>query len=70
MFNDSFTTISFKSGTSGKKFDYFDQKPRSGGVRTKEDPYGKTGFVVMEYYYGSLFYRSERIAVVKTVAER
>jgi N4-gp56 family major capsid protein len=67
---DSFTTISFKSGTSGRKFDYFDQKPRSEGARSLQDPYGKQGFTVAEWYYGSLFYRPERIALIKTVAEK
>ena len=66
---DSFTTISFKSGTGGKKFLYSDKRPQSLQSRDRQDPYGKVGWTVAEWYYGSLFSRPERIAVIWSVAE-
>ena len=66
---DSFTTISFKVGTMGKKFLYHDKKPQSIQSRDRQDPYGKIGWTVTEWYYGSLFSRPERIAKILTVAE-
>lgn len=68
--DDAFTTISFKSGTGGKKFDYYDQRPRSKSHRDRQDPYDKIGFTVAEWYYGSIFQRTERIAKILTVAEK
>jgi len=64
----SFTTIGFET-SSGKmtKFNIIHKKP---GTMTadRHDPFGKTGFMSIQWWYGFLAMRSERIALVKTVA--
>ena len=66
----SFTTISFKSGGAGKgsKFNIYTAKPGSPESYAR-DPYGTTGFTSVQWYYGFLCLRPERIAVLYTVTE-
>jgi N4-gp56 family major capsid protein len=66
----SFTTISFKSGGAGKgsKFNIYTAKPGSPESYAR-DPYGTTGFTSIQWYYGFMCLRPERIAVLYTVAE-
>lgn len=63
----SFTTISF-DGTNGfdNKFIIKHVKPEQNF--TSIDPYGKTGFVSIQWWYGILFQKPERIGLIKTVA--
>ena len=65
--DDSFTTIGFQTDGKSVKFSVMTKMP---GKETadKTDPYGETGFSSIKWYYGILIKRSERIAVVKTVA--
>ena len=65
--DDSFTTIGFQTDGKSVKFSVMTKMP---GKETadKTDPYGETGFSSIKWYYGVLIKRSERIAVVKTVA--
>lgn len=68
--NGSFTTISFKNGQGGSnKFEYFDQAPKP-AIRHSSDPYGKIGFSVISWWYGTLIERPERLALIKVVAEK
>lgn len=64
---DAFTTISFE-GSNGinNKFKIHVQKPSES--ISAIDPFGKMGFVSMEWWYGILFQRPERIGLIKTVA--
>ena len=66
--SESFTTIGFQTDGKTVKFKITHKKP---GVDTadRNDPYGETGFMSIKWYYGILIMRSERIALVKTVAE-
>ena len=65
----SFTTISFKTGKGrGNKFETYHSKPKS-TVSRANDIYGSKGFFAIEYYYGFMVLRPERIAIIKTVAE-
>jgi len=34
----------------------------------RNDPYGETGFMSIKWFYGFMALRSERLAVIKTVA--
>lgn len=63
----SFTTIGFQTDGKSFKFDITTKMP---GKETadRNDPYGETGFSALKFWYGSLIFRPERIAVVKTVA--
>lgn len=64
---DAFTTISFE-GSNGinNKFMIKAQKPAES--YSAIDPFGKMGFVSIEWWYGILFQRPERIGLIKTVA--
>lgn len=66
----SFTTISFKSGGSGKgsKFNIYTAKPGS-PESYANDKFGTTGFTSIQFYYGFMALRPERIAMLLTVAE-
>jgi len=63
----SFTTIGFQTDGKSVKFRIIHKKP---GVETadRNDPYGRTGFYSIMWYYGFMVWRSERIALLKTVA--
>lgn len=66
--DDSFTTLGFQStGRDGKVRVYTKMPGMATADRT--DPYGKTGFTSMQWWYGFLAQRPERIAVMYTVAE-
>lgn len=64
--DESFTCIGFQ--TSGKsKFKSIVKKP---GTETadRNDPYGKMGFSSLQWWYGILVLRPERLGLIKTVA--
>lgn len=64
--DESFTCIGFQ--TSGKsKFKSIVKKP---GTETadRNDPYGKLGFSSLQWWYGILVLRPERLGLIKTVA--
>ncbi len=67
--SDSFNTISFKSGrtSGGSKLEIIHKRP---GVESadRNDPFGKTGFMSIQWWYGSLINRPEHIAVLYTIA--
>lgn len=64
----SFTTIGFQTDGKTVKFTITTKMP---GKETADrtDPYGETGFSSIKWYYGFMALRSERIAVIKTVAK-
>lgn len=65
--DDSFTTIGFQTDGKSVKFVITHKAP---GKETADrtDPYGETGFMSIKWYYGFMILRSERIALIKTVA--
>jgi N4-gp56 family major capsid protein len=65
----SFTTIGFQTSGDNTKFQIINQKPGSTAAN-RLDPYGKTGFYSIQFWYGSLILRPEWIALVKCVAEK
>ena len=65
--DQSFTTIGFQTDGKSAKFDIKTKMPGI-DTATREDPYGKTGFSSISWWYGFLALRPERIAVAKTVA--
>ena len=63
----SFTTIGF--AMSGKNTKYrIIHKPPGEETADRTDPYGKTGFMSITWWYGTLILRAERIGLIKTVA--
>ena len=68
--DESFTTIGFKTGGKGRgaKLKTYHVVPGS-QASLANDPYGKKGRFSLQFYYGFLVLRPERLAVVWTVAE-
>lgn len=64
---ESFTTIGFQTSGSNVKFKIITKMP---GEATADynDPYGEKGFASIKWYYGFMPLRTERLAVIKTVA--
>ena len=67
--SESFSTIGFQTDGKVVKFKITTKMPGD-ATADRNDPYGETGFSSIKWYYGTLVYRPERIAVVKTVAPR
>lgn len=66
--SESFTTIGFQTGGgSNFKFKIITRMP--GEIVTLDDPYAKTGFSSLQFWYGFMPLRPERIAVQWSVAE-
>ena len=67
--DQSFVTIGFQTDGKTVKFKIKHIKPESDQAYSRDDPFGETGFYSIKWYYGIMILRSERIAVIKTVAE-
>jgi N4-gp56 family major capsid protein len=65
----SFTTIGFQTDGKTVKFKIKHSKPGDAISYSKDDPFGEMGFMSIKWWYGTMILRSERIAVVKCVAE-
>jgi N4-gp56 family major capsid protein len=63
----SFTTVGFQ--TDGKTVKFQTKHVKPGDNHTTQDPYGETGFHSIKWFYGFMPLRTERIAVIKTIAE-
>jgi N4-gp56 family major capsid protein len=66
--DESFTTIGFQTDGKTVKFKIIHKKPGE-ATADRNDPYGKTGFMSIEWYYGFMALRPERIGLIKTVAK-
>lgn len=64
----SFTTIGFQTDGKSVKFSIKHSKPGSDISYGRDDPYGEIGFYSIKWYYGFMLLRSERIALLKTLA--
>jgi N4-gp56 family major capsid protein len=64
----SFTTVGFQTDGKSTKFSIKHAKPGSDISYGRDDPYGETGFYSIKWFYGFMLLRSERIALLKTVA--
>ena len=65
--DESFTTIGFQTSGKAMKFKITTKMPGN-DTADRNDPYGETGFSSIKWYYGFMALRSERLAVIKTVA--
>lgn len=64
---DSFTTIGFNTGNGrGGKFNVITRMPGAESADVYNNPYGTTGFSSIQWYYGCLILRPERIGVIET----
>lgn len=66
--SEAFTTIGFQTG-GGANFKFKIRTRMPGEVLTNQDPYGKTGFSSLEFWYGFMPLRPERLAVQWSIAE-
>lgn len=67
--DESFTTIGFQTDGKSVKFKIYHKKPGE-EVADKTNPFGEEGFMSIKWWYGFMGLRTERIALVKTVAEQ
>jgi N4-gp56 family major capsid protein len=65
--SEAFSTIGFQTDGKTVKFKITTRMPGE-TTADRDDPYGETGFSSIKWYYGTLIYRPERIALAKTVA--
>ena len=65
--SESFTTIGFQSDAKSMKFKIIHKKPGP-EMASPADPYGKMGFMSIQWWYGFMVIRPERIALIKTAA--
>jgi len=67
--DESFTTIGFQTDGKTVKFKMITKMP---GEKTadRDDPYGKKGFSSLQFWYGFMDMRPERMGVIKTVARQ
>ena len=64
--SESFTTIGFQSDAKSVKYKIIHKKPsENAGLH---NPYGKVGFMSIQWWYGFMVIRPERIALIKTAA--
>ena len=64
--SESFTTIGFQSDAKSVKYKIIHKKPaENAGLH---NPYGKIGFMSIQWWYGFVVIRPERIALIKTAA--
>ncbi len=63
----SFTTIGFQTDGKSMKFKITTKMPGK-DTADRTDPYGEMGFSSIKWYYGTMILRSERLALIKTVA--
>jgi N4-gp56 family major capsid protein len=66
--SESFTTIGFQTDGKTLKFKTITKKPGD-DTADRNDPYGKMGFSSIEWYYGFMSKRPERIALIKTLGK-
>ena len=64
--DDCFTTIGFHPTGTNTKFEIIHVKPGASNA-SNSDPYGKRGFMSIQWWYGFMVHRPERIALAKTV---
>lgn len=65
--SEAFTTIGFQSDAKSVKFKIIHKKPGP-DMASPADPYGKMGFMSIQWWYGFMVIRPERIALIKTAA--
>lgn len=65
--SNAFTTIGFQTSGDSTKFKILHKAPGA-GTADRHDPYGKTGFYSIQWWYGSMVLRPEWIACLKVVA--
>lgn len=66
--DESFTTIGFQTSGKTVKFELINKKPNK-ETASLDNPYGKLGFASIQWWYGFMALRPERIGLIKTAAD-
>lgn len=66
--DDAFTTIGFHPTGTNTKFEIIHVKPGAESANTG-NPFGKRGFMSIQWWYGFMVHRPERIALVLTAVD-
>lgn len=66
--SESFTTIGFNTQGKNTKFEII-HKPPGSAAASMIDPYGKRGFMSIQWWYGFMVLRPERILLIKTTVD-
>lgn len=66
--DESFSTIGFQTDGKTVKFNIIHKKPGK-GIADQNNPYGTKGFMSIQWWYGTLIERAERLALVKTAGK-
>lgn len=66
--DEAFTTIGFQTSGKTVKFELINKKPNK-ETATLDNPYGKLGFASIQWWYGFMALRPERIGLIKTAAD-
>lgn len=66
--SESFTTIGFQTTGKSGKFTIYHKAPGK-ATADRNDPYGETGFMSIKFWYGFMPLRTERLAVIWSVAQ-
>lgn len=65
--SESFTTIGLRTDGRTHKFEIMSKMPGQ-ATADKNDPYGRTGWWSIQWWYGTMITRPERLFLIKTVA--
>ena len=65
--DESFTTIGFRSDGKQHKFEIITKMPSAENA-TRDEPYGKTGFWSIQWWYGTMLLRPERLQIFWSTA--
>lgn len=63
----SFTTVGFQYDGKNNKWEVITKLPGA-KIADRQNPYGKIGFTSIQWWYGTLIERAERIGLMKSVA--
>ena len=66
--SEAFTTIGFNTSGKNTKFEIIHKAPGSASANHM-DPFGKRGFMSIQWWYGFMVTRPERIALIKTTVD-
>lgn len=66
--SEAFTTIGFNTSGKNTKFEIIHKRPNAENANHM-DPYGKRGFMSIQWWYGFMVQRPERIGLIKTAVE-
>ena len=65
---ESFTTIGFRTNGKSFNFEIMKKMPGEATADAHHDPYGRHGFWSIQWTYGTMILRNERMLCIRSVA--